>query len=367
MAQPELELTEYIKKHGLEKLCDTYSISAKRHGKYNNLVLLKYDQINSDPKVKLVRQARGIILDEANNWQIVNYSYSRFSNYGEGWGAKVDWNTARVYDKLDGSLIQLYYYDGAWQVASSGMPDAAGQVNGFDRSFAELFWEVWNELGYKLPTDTKICYAFELMTKYNRVIVKHEKSDIVLHGARDLSDLRELNPIVEAYNNKWKCVPTYPINTIEDALETAKTLDPMKSEGYVVCDAQFNRLKVKSPQYVAMSHLKESVGMSKRQLLEVVRLNESSEFLTAFPEFTNDYYDVKAKYERLIGQMEGFYEAIKELQVGKEFASKAKKATYSDALFQMKYDRYKDFKHYVAEMSIKTLEGWLGLKVEDEV
>ena len=37
----------------------------------------------------------------------------------------IDWGTARVYEKLDGSLMTLYRYGGAWQVASSGLPDGS--------------------------------------------------------------------------------------------------------------------------------------------------------------------------------------------------------------------------------------------------
>ena len=361
-----LKLVEQIKQNGLEFICNKYSITAKRHGKYDNLVLLKYDQINSDPKLELVREARGIILDEANDWKVVCYSYHRFANYGEGWAEEIDWHTARAYEKLDGSLIQLYHYDGNWQVASSGMPDAAGQVNGFDKSFAELFWEVWNRLAYRLPLDTDKCYAFELMTKYNRVVVKHEEPRIVLHGARRLSDLKELNPVIEAHNNGWECVKIFPLNTIEEVIETANQLDPMKSEGYVVCDGKFHRVKVKSPSYVAMSHLKESVGMSGRQLLEIVRRNESSEFLQYFPEFTNDFYEIKAKYEKLIGKIEGFIEATGHIENRKEFAQVAKKVDYSSALFLVKFNG-KDAKNCISDMPIKSLEKLLELKIEDEV
>jgi hypothetical protein len=365
-----LEVVEYIKQHGLDDLCQKHFITAKRHGKYNNLVLLKYDQINSDFNIKFVRQCRGIILDEANDWKVVCYSYEKFGNYGEGYAKKVDWETAKVQEKLDGSIIQLYYYDDKWQVASSGMPDAAGNTHGFDKTFSELFWNTWNELDLIDPNDHGVdknnCYAFELMTKYNRVIVKHEKPRIVLHGARRLSDLRELNPVVEAHRYGWECVKSFPLDTIEAVVEAANQLDPMKSEGFVVCDGNYNRLKVKSVQYVSMSHLKESVGMSNRQLLEIVRRNESSEFLSYFEEFKDDYYGVKAQYERLLGKMEGFYEAIKHIEERKDFAALAKKVNYSDALFSMKYGKVSDFKHYIAELPIKSLEKMLGLKVEDE-
>jgi len=361
-----LEVVDYIKAHGLDKLCDKFEIAAKRHGKYNNLVLLKYDQINSPMGVKVVQQCRGLILDEAQGWKVVSFPYSKFFNYGEGHADDIDWSSARVYEKLDGSLMTLYFYDGAWQVSSSGLPDAAGEVNGYDITFSQLFWQVWKKLGYKLPTDTNVCYMFEMMTAKNRVVVRHLEDRIVLHGARRLSDFKELNPVIEAHHYGWECVKIFPLTSWDEIVEAAKTLEPMECEGYVVCDSNYNRVKVKSPQYVAVSHLRDSVGMSRRKLLELVRTNEGSEFLSYYPEFTDEYNNIRYKYERLLGRMEGFYDGIKHIEERKDFAKMATTQSFSDAMFQMKYGKTPDFKRYVADMQIKSLEEMIGLN-EPEV
>ncbi len=56
---------------------------------------------------KIVQQCRGIILDEANNWQIVSYPYDKFFNYEESYAPQLDWSTAKIFEKLDGSLMTL--------------------------------------------------------------------------------------------------------------------------------------------------------------------------------------------------------------------------------------------------------------------
>ena len=363
-----LKLVEQIKQNGLEFICNKYSITAKRHGKYSNLVLLKYDQINSPMGVKIVQQCRGIILDEANDWKIICYTYDKFFNHGEGHAAKIDWTTARVYEKADGSLCQLFRYNNEWLIATSGTPDASGNVNDYGFNFAELFWKVWNELGYKLPDecDNNKCYAFELLTPYNRIVVQHKSNKLILHGARDLLNLKELNPVIEAHYNKWECIRSYPITSLDEAVEKANKFDPLdpeEGEGFVVVDQNFNRLKIKGKNYLAMSHLKESCGSSKRQLLELVRNNEGDEFLTAFEEYRNEYNEIRFKYERLIGKMEGFYDAIKHITERKDFAIQAKKVNYSDALFSMKYGKVSDFKNYISTLPIKSLEKLLELNI----
>ena len=105
-----MELQQYLREHGLEKLIADYSIKAVTHKQYPHLISLKYSQIDSPMGEKIVQQCRGIVLDRSNNWEIVSYPYDKFFNYGEGNGevfysAAIDWSTAKVYEKLDGSLM----------------------------------------------------------------------------------------------------------------------------------------------------------------------------------------------------------------------------------------------------------------------
>ena len=139
-----MELQEYLRENGLERLSQEYKIKINRHQKYPHLVCLKYSQIESPMAAKVVQQSRGIILNEKRNWDIVSYAYDKFFNYGEPLAVQIDWQKATVYDKLDGSLMILYYYDNKWQVQSSGTADGSGEVNGFNVTFAELFWQVWH-------------------------------------------------------------------------------------------------------------------------------------------------------------------------------------------------------------------------------
>src|SRR4051794_21524704 len=149
MAQPTIQT--YLRSGGsLAELESRYAIAAKRHVRFPNLVMLKYSQINSPMAEPIVQDCRGIILDEADDWRVVSYPYRKFFNHGEPNAAAIDWPSARVFDKLDGSLMTLYRYAEKWQVASSGLPDADGPVFGHGLSFARLFWQTWASLGYQL-------------------------------------------------------------------------------------------------------------------------------------------------------------------------------------------------------------------------
>lgn len=360
-----LAVQNYIKEHGLDALCNNFAINAKRHSKYNNLVLLKYSQLESPLSNPVVQECRGIILDEADDWKVVCYNYKKFFNYSEPNAAKIDFSKSKIYEKVDGSLMQLYYYNGEWNVATSGTPDASGDVGDFGFTFAELFWGVWNELGYSLPKDTNNCYAFELTTQYNLIVVQHQKSDITLHGGRNLETMKELNPVVEAHTNNWKCVKIFPFDSMDALLEVTNSLNGIEQEGFVVVDSsegEYKRVKLKCENYVRLAHLKESCTTSKRQMLEIIRKNESDEFLSYFPQFTDMYYDIKLKLEHLIGKIEGFYEAVKDIEDRKTFALKVKDWKYSGAVFAMRFHEGTSVRGFLQDMQIKNLEEWLDVK-----
>lgn len=59
----------------------------------------------------------------------------------------------------------------------------------------------------------------------------------------------------------------------------------MSLEGFVVRDKDFRRVKVKTPQYVALGHLNiyDQDNLNFGHMLRIVMLSEGSEFLTYFP------------------------------------------------------------------------------------
>jgi len=301
----ELEVIEYIKKNGQDHLTKNVGLKASRHQTYLNLVQFSYSQTGSPMEFPIVRECRGIILDSKNGWQVVAFPYKKFFNHGEPFASEIDWTTAKIFEKIDGSLASVYWYDQKWHVASSSVPDGSGII--FEKmSFSELFWEIWNNCGYELPSDKECTYMFEMITPRNPIIVKPTREAIILHGIRDNKTYEEIDPCMVAGAHGWEVVPVYPFGSIEEVLEAAIELNPLKNEGYVVCDGKWNRVKVKSPQYVALTYLhsntKDNVNM--RHMLEIVRLNEGDEFLVHFPEFTELYYSVKMMYDLLVENVE---------------------------------------------------------------
>ena len=334
----------------IEDLLARFAIKATRHRKYPNLALFKYNQIESPFAEPIVQSARGCILDEADGWRHVSRPFDKFFNYGEGLAASIDWSTAQVQEKVDGSLVCLFFYDGVWQVQTSGLPDAGGEVNGMKMSFAELFWQVFYEMELPFPTeeaDRNHTFMFELTTPYNRVVVQHRERRLTLLSIRNNETGKEYHPdIAPAY----PAVRSFPLQSMADVEATLATMKPMEQEGYVIVDAAFRRVKVKSPAYVAIHHMRD--GFGPRRLVEVIRIGETSELLAHFPEWRPDFDAMQSKYDALVQTIETDYERFKDIPGQKEFALEAVKTVCSAALFQIRKGKVGSVRQFLAEMHI---------------
>jgi len=297
---------------------------------------------------------------------VVSYPYDKFLNYGEPNATAINWDLARVQDKLDGSLMTLYFYDGQWRVQSSGTPDASGEVAGYKFSFAQLFWQTWERLGYTLPAAHEdYCFMFELETPFNRIVVQHSEHNLTLHGVRNVKTFVEESPAVWADKTGWRAVNSYGFGTIEALVAQAEQLDPLQQEGFIVCEISphglgtpgFRRIKLKSSEYVKLSHLKD--GSSYRKLLSVVVNNESAEFLAYFQELQSMFDELQVQYAALVKMLEDEYEKYKDIEVQKDFAMRVKGFSYSGVLFALRAGKAASVREYFAGLPITKVEQYL--------
>jgi hypothetical protein len=358
-----LEIQKQIREFGVDAVVEKYSLTKRTHSKYPNLTLLKYD-IFSPMGEKAVQECRGIILDAANDWKVVCRTFDKFFNLHEGHAAKIDWITATALEKLDGSLVQMYHYDGQWQFATSGSPDAGGMAHESGVTFQELIRTVFNELDYHYPEAIYMCFAFELITKYNKIVVDYKGVNrLVLLGARNRIDGEEFDPgeIVSFCGLNYEVVKAYDeLNSLEQIQQTLPNMSGVDSEGYVVVDANYNRVKIKSPHYVALHRLKGEY-FNKKRALELILIGETSEVLTYFPEWTDEIGEVENALENLKGNYNALYASLADIESQKEFAlNVTKQAKIPGVLFAMR--KGKTFDEAIRDVNIKSVLAVLGLE-----
>lgn len=317
----------------LERLENDLHISVVRDG---DLASLKYNQIESPMADPMVQQCRGMVVDVARK-QVLAWPYNKFWNHGEHLADRLDWSTARVMEKLDGSLMILYFDRCGWRVASSGHPTAGGSFGADTRKFSDAFWQTWGAQDLQLDDlDEQVTYMFELCDSPNRVVVRHDKPRLVLHGARDLDDGNEATrgdlEIIQ-WGIGCELVNEFPIGTIDGCLAAAEALDPLKQEGFVVVDGAFNRVKIKSPRYVILHHLKGEA--TPRRAIELWQTGDTEELLNSFPEFRPVIEPVHAELDLIAAQCVKDFEENMPRASRKEFALAVKDRPWSAVLFRM--------------------------------
>lgn len=315
----ELAIVKYIKKHGLEKAIIDFKLKTRL---YSDKILLKYDQLCSPTLManKEVQECRGLIL-ELGTWRVMSLAFTKFFNSEEGNAAKIDWSTAHVLEKLDGSCIQVYYdsHKDTWFAATTGTAEGEGEVNNkMGTTFNQLFWKTVTEK-YNLDLSKlskNYCYVFELTTPYNIVVKPHGESSATLLTIRNLETLEELSfEAITIVSNALNIplVKSYDLNaTNVGAL--LRTFEKMvwHDEGYVVVDGNFNRIKVKNPAYVACHHLKGK--MAEHHVLEIIKTNEIEEFIATFVERKEEIYKLKNNYDLLIAKLNNLWGVLRELK-----------------------------------------------------
>ena len=362
-----MRLREFLRNNNIKDL-EKIGVYARQHPKYPNLWQFTYDQIESDKHKSnpLVIESRGVILDRDNDWVAVARPFDRFYNFGESCAATVDWMTSAVEEKVDGSLCIVYYYGGKWNVATKGSPDASGNVGINDFTFADLFWTVATKQGvYDFLNDranTLNTYLFELTSPYNKVVVYYPESKLTLLGVRCAATGKEFGVANWEDEPRVNVVKSYSFSSMEEMVAFAKNINGAEGEGFVVCDGNYNRVKVKSENYLALAHLKE--GFGPRRVLEIIRNAETEEFqkyVDSFPEMKPLFDEVKTKYNELVLTLEADYAKIANIPSQKDFAFEALKTKVSGAMFEVRKHGV-SFQKYLAEMNIKSLANVLGLK-----
>jgi hypothetical protein len=344
----ELEVQKYLRSGRTpEALKEDYGIDFRRHSRYPKLVTFKYDQIDSHHHraQKIVRECRGLILDEKMHWKVVAYPFERFFNFGDGFADKIEWDTACVQEKLDGSIMILYHHRDDWHVASSGTPDAGGNVGIADIiTFKDLFWNTFGEqIGWRwlqrmlvrLPKD--VTFMFELCTAENRVVVRHSDSKVVLLGARNRVTGQELRPgeVIHLFPNT-PLPKVYPVGSPKEAIELLDEMKGEEQEGFVCVDGNFNRIKMKCPSYVALHHLADNLLSMRLIMQNVVLKEETAEVAAVFPEHEELLWEADRRYHELLDELNDLYESCMDIEDQKEFALKVKDCKCSGALFALR-------------------------------
>jgi hypothetical protein len=183
--------------------------------------------------------------------------------------------------------------------------------------------------------DKNHIYVFELTTPYNIVVKPHGESSATILTVRNRETLVELSGKdleMVAISLGLPLVKKFDLNAkdIGALLHTFEGM-PWSEEGYVVVDANFNRVKIKNPAYLAVHHLKGKTA--EHNILTIVKTNEIEEFASTFPERKDELYKLKENYDKLTETLNVTWEILR-LAKPKEITP-AEKKRYAMKVFEV--------------------------------
>jgi len=350
-------LIAWLNEHGLDALKER-DIRVATDDRFPGLYNLKYG-IFADKTDPITCACRGAVVQETDGkFELVAYAFDRFFNLGEFGAADIDWETATVYEKYDGSLIKLFWSGTQWVVSTSGSVAGSGNVDGHDITFEELFWDTWRYMRYNaFDLDPSLCYIFELCTPQNHIVVNYKEPMLRLLAVRDRdNDFAELDLGLFRFK-LWvaESFDFYHLINIESWVNDRGA----NHEGFIVCDVNGNRVKVKSSLYVQLHRLK---GNGSPDFSELYLNGDLAEFLLHFPQYAAEFETHAISLETWAKLVDWVCTEFAELPQ-KEFALKVLEVApaVQGAAFSIRSGKFANFYEFVGQMTVKQLDRLLGL------
>lgn len=321
---------------------------------HNGKIGLTYDQIEAKEKDPLSQQCRGLILREGTYDAVAVPMFRFFNLEQKETVAEIDWNTASFENKLDGSLNIVYWDEAKWCVGTRSRPEADGNIDESDITFAKLFDMAVKEMGIGnniqdlMSIANKDCtYCFELTSPFNRIVCDYKKLSLTLLAVRNNLTLLESAPEIWADALKVNTPEKFDFSNINHMIQVVRDWNPKEKEGVVIKDANFNRIKVKNPAYVAYNHMRDSLTTSYRGCVEVILLEKDDDIIGMMPEMiANRIRRLKPIIAEILRRTQADYDSLKHHEVMKDFALEAITKLWPGALFALKRNKTPDLKTF---------------------
>jgi RNA ligase len=239
-------------------------VSARRHPRlpltiYNYMASCQFENYWTP----VTTQCRGLILDDAGN--IVARPFKKFFNLNtsfrpETHEANLPKEQPEVYDKLDGSLGILWFYEGEYGVATRGSFESQ-QSKWATKTFNERYLPFWQHRGEAAYAT----YLFEIIFNANKIVVDYPFEDLVL-----LAVVNNLDGSEWPYEHLKPLWPWRVVERFDKTLSQCVAEQKQNSEGYILFyrDAGL-RVKVKFAEYMRLHKL--FTGVSPKMIWEVMK------------------------------------------------------------------------------------------------
>jgi T4 RnlA family RNA ligase len=333
----------------------------------NQLIQLNYNQITASESNKMACECRALILgidrqitdsEIVGETVVVCRSFDRFFNLGQNNTVLNFSQPLTIFEKIDGSLINLYFYKNEWRTSSRSVWDGSNQINNII-SFNNLVKKTLKEMNTSFEIlisrlDKNYTYSFELTTPLNKVVVDYKDYRMTLLGCRDNKSGQQFS--IDYMEHLGMPFPKkYNFHTMSEINDFIGKLEDHNFEGFVAMDRNFNRVKIKSPNYL-LAHKIATKQMTDPNLLEAILLKIDDDISIFMNEiFIKRMSEIKSALVNYCKRSDDLYTKYKDLS-RKDFALSIKT---ENVVMQYLFDMF-------TNKAASTLEAIHSKKVDNE-
>ena len=285
----------------------------------------------------ITKMCRGLILDKEGN--VVAKAFNKFFNYEELTLSDIPEESFEVFEKLDGSLGILFWYQGKWILASKGSFTSDQSIKGRQILNNKYNVEVLPK-GYTT--------VVEIIYPENRIVCDYgEDEELVVLSMVSNANGKELDYDSMLSINEVSGFPTIKKYDGISDYDTLKDKISGNREGYVIRFKNGFRMKIKGDEYKRLHKILTNI--SNRDIFEYVKEGKPlDEILDKVPdEFYNWVKETKEDFEHQFKTIDKDYTRTYKTIIDingiidkKAFANYALSYKHSSILFAM-YDNKK--------------------------
>jgi len=287
-------------------------------------------------------KTRGLILDREGN--VIAKSFDKFFNYEELTMKDIPEEGFEVFEKLDGSLGILFWYQGKWILSSKGSFTSDQAIKG-----RQILNEKYNVEVLPKGYTTVV----EIIYPENRIVCDYGSDEllVVLSMVSNASGKELDYESMMSFND----VSGIPVVKKYDGI---KNYDELKSsigsdrEGYVIKFKNGFRMKIKGEEYVRLHRI--LTGFSNVSVWEYLKEKKDfQELLNKVPDEFDLWVketakDLTIRYENIKKEYIWIYEHIMRVENAKDrkvFAEHSQRYNHPSILFKMLDE--KDYSDYI--------------------
>ena len=309
--------TEYIENEtNIEKVENLFKkehrVNFKRHG---NLVILKYSkEAKENNLTEIESKCRGHIFDMDNKVLVCNpqrgsVTYNEFKD-------NVPFKYCVVEENIEGTLINLYYYNNRWNVSTKFSINADESRFRSVKTYRQVFDSVFDWKKYENNLDKKFTYSFVLSFKDNKLVTPINNT--VLHHIETINNVTNENVFIDIgikhpkiihIDNSINGINKYINISSYDNLE--KKLEKLNytERGYMLYskDRKY-RASMLNPKYLkVLNMIKDQSDVNYLCFESAYYKKNKGDIVKYLPEYHNKFNNIELEFKSFIKNLYDIY------------------------------------------------------------